>query len=123
MPPKKIKSQEELRGKSVRIRVNDFEHDEINQRAKMCCVTTSTYLRNIALNYPIKSRVDQLAFLELGKSRADLGRLGGLMKMWLSDKDRKLGLDEIDVKVLLKELEKAQELVTDQAKLLSKHFR
>jgi hypothetical protein len=35
------------------------------------------------MNYPLKSTVDQLALSELIKCRADLGRLGGLFKLWL----------------------------------------
>ena len=105
MPPKKQKTQEEIRGKSVKIRVNELEHEEINRRANMYGVTTSTYIRNIALNYPITSKVDHLSLMELGKCRADLGRLGGLLKMWLSNKDRRAGLDEIEVKSLYKEIE------------------
>lgn len=119
MPPKKQKTQEEIRGKSVKIRVNELEHEEINRRANMYGVTTSTYIRNIALNYPITSKVDYLSLMELGKCRADLGRLGGLLKMWLSNKDRRAGLDEIEVKSLYKEIEAKQEELIELARKLT----
>jgi hypothetical protein len=119
MPPKKQKTQEEIRGKSVKIRVNELEHEEINRRANMYGVTTSTYIRNIALNYPITSKVDHLSLMELGKCRADLGRLGGLLKMWLSNKDRRAGLDEIEVKSLYKEIEAKQEELIELARKLT----
>lgn len=118
MPPKKLKDSEEIREKSVRLRVTNLEQEEIKNRAKMFGVTTSNYLRNIALNYPIYSKVDQLAFLELAKCRGDLGRLGGLLKMWLSNKNRRAGLDPIDINKLLKEIEAKQEEITGYAKKL-----
>lgn len=119
MPPKKQKSQDEIRTKSVKVRVSELEHETINARAKMFGVTTSTFLRNIALNYPINSKVDHLALMELGKCRADLGRLGGLLKMWLSNKERRAGLDEIEVRSLYKEIETKQEELIELARKLT----
>ncbi|MGD9971265.1 MAG: hypothetical protein AB7S65_12555 [Sulfuricurvum sp.] len=118
MPPKQQKSQEEIRGKYIKARVTADEYEEVNHRSKMYGVTTSDYLRNIALNYPLKSRVDQLAFLELQKCRGDLGRLGGLLKMWLSNKDRRPGLEEVEVKTLLKRIDESQEEITGYAREL-----
>lgn len=118
MPPKQQKSQEEIRGKYIKARVTSDEYEEVNRLSKMYGVTTSDYLRNIALNYPLKSRVDQLAFLELQKCRGDLGRLGGLLKMWLSNKDRRPGLEEVEVKGLLKRIDESQEEIAGYARKL-----
>lgn len=118
MPPKQQKSQEEIRGKYIKARVTSDEYEEVNRLSKMYGVTTSDYLRNIALNYPLKSRVDQLAFRELLKCRGDLGRLGGLLKMWLSNKDRRPGLEEVEVKALLKRIDESQEEITGYAREL-----
>ncbi|MBN2825822.1 MAG: hypothetical protein JXQ76_10885 [Campylobacterales bacterium] len=46
-------------------------------------------MRNLALNYPIHSVVDQLALNQLVQANADLGRVGGLFKMWLSNDSKK----------------------------------
>lgn len=118
MPPKQPKSQEEIRDKYIKARVTSDEYEEVNRLSKMYGVTTSDYLRKIALNYPLKSRVDQLAFLELQKCRGDLGRLGGLLKMWLSNKDRRPGLEEVEVKTLLKRIDESQEEITGYAREL-----
>lgn len=118
MPPKQQKSQEEIRDKYIKARVTSDEYEEVNHLSKMYGVTTSDYLRSIALNYPLKSRVDQLAFLELQKCRGDLGRLGGLLKMWLSNKDRRPGLEEVEVKALLKRIDESQEEITGYAREL-----
>jgi hypothetical protein len=122
MSPKNEDQSKQKRSKVIYTRVTDEEHEEVTHRSKMYGITTSNYLRNLALNYPLKSRVDQLAFLELGKCRADLGRLGGLLKMWLSNKDRRSGLDEIEVKGLLKEIEDKQEEITGYARKLEENI-
>lgn len=118
MAPKKEDQRKQKRSKVIYTRVTENEHEEVNHRSKMYGVTTSDYLRNIALNYPLKSRVDQLAFLELQKCRGDLGRLGGLLKMWLSNKDRRPGLEEVEVKTLLKRIDENQEEITGYARKL-----
>ena len=118
MAPKNEDQKKQKRSKVIYIRVTENEHEEVNRLSKMYGVTTSDYLRNIALNYPLKSRVDQLAFLELQKCRGDLGRLGGLLKMWLSNKDRRPGLEEMEVKTLLKRIDESQEEITGYARKL-----
>ena len=111
-------SDDAVRGSKISVRVNVAEREEIKKKALMFGVGSTEYLRNLGLNYPLTSKVDTLAFLELQKCRGDLGRLGGLLKMWLSDKDRKAGLDQTDVKALLKKIEVTQEKVGEYAKKL-----
>lgn len=118
MAPKNEDQKKQKRSKVIYTRVTENEHEEVNRLSKMYGVTTSDYLRSIALNYPLKSRVDQLAFLELQKCRGDLGRLDGLLKMWLSNKDRRPGLEEIEVKALLKRIDESQEEITGYAREL-----
>lgn len=88
-------------------RVTIEEHQKISEKAAMCNVKVSRFLRNLSLGYPLASKVDQLAFLELGKCRADLGRLGGLLKMALTSKDKRV--DENSLKELLERIEKNQD--------------
>jgi hypothetical protein len=47
-------------------------------------MSASGYLRALGLELAIESTIDQRAVLDLLKINADLGRLGGLIKMWLS---------------------------------------
>jgi hypothetical protein len=44
----------------------------------------SSYLRRLGLAQPVESTIDQRAILDLVKINADLGRFGGLIKMWLT---------------------------------------
>jgi len=68
---------------------NEKEYEEIKKRAKLLNLSISSYLRSLAMNYPIKSKVDALCYTELSRARADLGRLGGLFKLWLTEKEIK----------------------------------
>jgi hypothetical protein len=111
-------SKEEFRGKKISVRVNESELTEITERAKMCGVLPSEYLRSLSLNYPISSKVDKWAFKELSNSRSDLGRIGGLLKMWLNNESRKPGLDEREVINLLSQIRESQDFLTVCAKKL-----
>ncbi|CAA6824383.1 MAG: Unknown protein, partial [uncultured Sulfurovum sp.] len=42
---------------------------------------------NLGMNYPLKSVADQRALSELVKCKSDLGRLGGLFKLWLESEN------------------------------------
>ena len=53
--------------------------DQGNERAR--------YLRALGLELPVQSTIDHRAVLDLVKINADLGRLGGLIKMWLTSND------------------------------------
>jgi hypothetical protein len=45
----------------------------------------STYLMRVGLGYPVKSVLDNKRVEELCRINGDLGRLGGLLKLWLTD--------------------------------------
>ncbi len=84
-PKRKVKSQ--LKTEHVDVRVSKYEYEQISLKAKMIGLNNAAYLRSLGMNYPIKSTVDQLALNELIKCRADLGRLGGLFKLWLESEN------------------------------------
>jgi hypothetical protein len=77
------KVKKEKRVKHIDSRLTEEEYEVISMKAKMTGLTNSAYIRNLAMNYPLKSVVDQLALSELIKAKSDLGRLGGLFKLWL----------------------------------------
>lgn len=83
--PKKEKSQ--LKSKYINTRLTEIEYEKIKEKASNTGLSSSAYLRNLGMNYPIKSTVDQRALSELVKCKADLGRLGGLFKLWLESEN------------------------------------
>ena len=66
---------------------------------------------------PIRSTVDQAAILELAKINGDLGRLGGLLKMWLTNRDR--AINEERITALVADLEATQTLLFEKVEALA----
>lgn len=74
------------RQRTLRVVVNDHERERIEAMAKMASLSLSAYLRTAGLNHPIRSTLDYDAIMELIRLHADLGRIGGLLKLWLADR-------------------------------------
>jgi hypothetical protein len=64
--------------------VTAAEKAAIAEKAAAHSMSASAYLRALGLALPIQSTIDHRAVLDLLKINGDLGRLGGLIKMWLS---------------------------------------
>jgi len=123
MPRKKRKFPKDLRQKMIGVKVNPAEYELIHAKAEQFGLFAPEFLRSVAMNYPIRSTVDQQATARLLRANADLGRLGGLLKMWLTrnggDKDdfsSKRSYKDIDA--LVDEIEEAQKVMRRQALLI-----
>ena len=75
-------------GRHLRVPVLAAEESEIKANAATAGLSTAEYLRRLGLGYQFHSALDKQAILELSKINADLGRLGGLLKLWLSNDER-----------------------------------
>ena len=84
---KKMQRKSQKRTKHIDSRLTEEEYNLISEKAKNTGLSNSKYIRNLAMNYPMKSVVDQRALSELVKCKADLGRLGGLFKLWLESEN------------------------------------
>jgi len=51
----------------------------------MAGLSLSAHLRTAGLNHPIRSVLDYDAIMELIRLHADLGLVGGLLKLWLAE--------------------------------------
>ena len=81
-------SENRRRQHLIPVRVSAAERDAIRANAEAHSLAPSSYMRQRALGHRPKITVDQQAIHELARLRGDLGRLGGLLRMWLSDTDR-----------------------------------
>ncbi len=72
------------RNRPLRVFVSERERAEIGTRAAATGLSVSAYIRNLGLGFQPPSNLDQKAILALLKVHADQGRLGGLLKLWLS---------------------------------------
>jgi hypothetical protein len=71
----------------LRVPVLPTENIAIKQNAANCSLSVSAYLRDLGLHYKPKGIFDGQAVMEMVKVNSDLGRLGGLLKMWLTNND------------------------------------
>lgn len=67
------------------VKMTAAEREVIEGTARKVRLPVSALLRKLALGFNPPSRIDQETYLELFKLRGDLGRVGGLLKLWLVD--------------------------------------
>jgi hypothetical protein len=82
MDAKKGKTRKE--STPIKVWVTPEEEAAIATKADAHSLSASSYLRRLGLAMPLQSTIDQQAILDLVKINADLGRFGGLIKMWLT---------------------------------------
>ena len=110
---------EDRRTKLISIRVTETEFVLIEKKATCSAYTTSSYLRALGMNYPIRSKVDFIAVDNLIRSKADLARIGGLFKMWLSRDENTLGSkSRHDIELILDDLEKKQSEILEISRII-----
>lgn len=92
----------------LRIPVLPEEEQIIKENAAHAGLATAVYLRRLALGYEIKSSIDQQHIIELSKINADLGRLGGLLKLWLTNDERLAHIEPKTITVVLERIKATQ---------------
>ena len=94
----------------LKVVVSAAERAAIEERAVSTGLSLSAFLRKLGTGYEPKSTLDRRAVQDLVKVNADQGRLGGLLKLWLTDRAAE-GAPTTDVRRLLKEIEETQVLL------------
>ncbi len=94
--------------KPVRSYLTAAEHERLNQMARQAGLSVSQFMRNVSLGYQVRSFEYEEFKLELLKTRADLGRLGGLLKLALSAPDRFNPADQAGLRALLRQISQRQ---------------
>ncbi len=100
------------------VRVLPDEKAIIESHAKQTGHSTSSYLRLLGLGYAPKSIVDNAQVLELARINGDLGRLGGLLKLWLTNDARTAQFGESTIRAALARIEDTQEKMIEVMKLV-----
>jgi hypothetical protein len=76
---------------AIKVRVLPDEKAQIEALAASVGESASSYLRLVGLGHQPRSMIDREQARELVRINGDLGRLGGLLKLWLTDDEK---LDE-----------------------------
>ena len=91
LPPQKMDDAKKVKTRRestpVKVWVTPAEKTVIAEKAAAHSMSASAYLRALGLELPVQSTIDHRAVLDLVKINADLGRLGGLIKMWLTSNE------------------------------------
>ena len=95
------------RQRPLKVFVTDDERAYILESAAIAGLSVSMYLRVAGMHGRPNSVLDLQAVRDLQKVNADLGRLGGLLKLWLSERTGQ-GAPAVDVRGILRQVEAAQ---------------
>lgn len=97
------------RSHHLRVPVFDDEKDAIEAQAARAGMSVARFLREVGQGYQIKGVVDYEQVRELARINGDLGRLGGLLKLWLTDDVRTAQFGQSTILAVLSKIEATQE--------------
>ena len=106
--------------KRITTYVTDNEFQQVADSAAKAGLSFSTFVKRVCLGHKVPSTIDHQAILALTKANADLGRLGGLFKMFLSE--GKAGQHADELRVTLRKIEEAKDTVAKKFDNLIKGF-
>lgn len=109
---------------AIKVRVLPDEKAQLEKLARATGLNVSGYLRLVGLGYQPRSVVDLEKARELVAVNGDLGRLGGLLKLWLSDDARlaEMGPEKVEriIRGTLEKIEANQVELRDIARAVLK---
>jgi hypothetical protein len=89
------------------------ERAQLQANATAARKSVSNYLLNTGLGYQVRGARDHQYVEELIRVNGDLGRLGGLFKLWLTNDERTAGFGESTIRALLGKVEATQDELRD----------
>jgi hypothetical protein len=96
-------------GQPIKVYCLPDERAIIEGNARAAGLSMSTYLLRVGQGYQITGIVDYEQVLELSRINGDLGRLGGLLKLWLTNDERTASFGAGTIRALLKRIEATQD--------------
>ena len=104
----------------ISVWVTPDEKNLIESYAKQTGQSTSAYLRQLGQGYVPKSIMDYGKIIELARINGDLGRLGGLIKLWLTNDVRTAQYGESTLRAVLSRIEETQDKMLEIMKAVVK---
>lgn len=108
------RSESRVKTLTIGVRASPEEKEKLQLRAAAFGISMGELCRQAIFGSVPKSKTDQDARRELSATRADLGRLGGLLKGWLSgsfEQGAPVLKTHADVVKLLRDIEVTQQRV------------
>lgn len=102
--------QENERRRKQHLRVPVFPDEKalIEEHARAAGMSVARFLREVGQGYKVQGVTDYERVRELARINGDLGRLGGLLKLWLTDDVRTAAFGAETVYRLLARIETTQ---------------
>ena len=85
------------------------ERECIEANARAAGLSRSAFLLAVGQGYRVQGITDYQQVRELARINGDLGRLGGLLKLWLTDDVRTAQFGEATIRALLARIEATQD--------------
>jgi hypothetical protein len=95
--------------KHLRVPVLPDEEQQIKRQACAAGLAVAAYLRSVGLGYEICGVLDYQRVDQLAKVNADLGRGGGLLKLWLTNDERLRRFSPEQIRNVLSKIEANQD--------------
>ena len=98
----------------VRVRVTPQEWQTIEELADSCSLSIPELMRRMALSYIPKSTLDAQAIVKLAEINGDLGRVVGVLKLWLSTESKKKEAFNCEVPKLINDIKSLKDLLREK---------
>lgn len=85
------------------------EKAQISQNAEASGLSLSAFLLRVGAGYEVRTVLDYQRIEELARINGDLGRLGGLLKLWLTNDERLRAVRAEELHALLDKIERNQD--------------
>lgn len=85
------------------------ERATIQAEARKAGMSASAYLLSVGQRYYIESITDYERVQELTRINGDLGRLGGLLKLWLTNDERTAQFSDATMRAILSKIADTQD--------------
>lgn len=109
------RSESRQKTKLIQVRCTPEEKELLQAHASAFGISVGALCRDTIFGVKPKSKTDKHAIQELAKTRADLGRVGGLFKGWLAGSFEAQGVPgpktKNEVVRMLREIEATQEKI------------
>lgn len=81
----------------------------VEENAAAAGKSVSSFLLAVGQGYQVSGVVDYERVRELSRINGDLGRLGGLLKLWLTNDERTARFGDATIRAVLAKIEKSQD--------------
>lgn len=103
----------EIKNEVFRFRISENDLIKLKSIAKQYNLTTAEYLRRVALKKYVKSLKEHKIIVELSNINSNLGKIGGLLKLYIMDYYKNQEAQNLNVPELISELKKNQNQILD----------